>query len=336
MTSTTNESNLPPHAQARDRVSRILLGHPKMLLDLLIGYFRFSWTESIDPDTIQNYSLPSIAPNLAEHRHDAVWRIPVGQDQARYVYVMLEFQSNRRWNMAMRMVAYVAALYDSLMSRGEIKHKHAYPAVLPIVVYVGDEVWTPKLEASELVEPAPEGLQALQVSHRYLLLDVKRLPDQQELQSNRVEALFRVERSGKPEDLDNFVAMVSDLFPGPGYDDFKQAIIGWAYHVMQKAMPSERLPEPGSVEEVQTMLQSHVLPWGEQKRAEGRAEGRTEGQKELVVKMARSRFGDSVAQMLSARLANEASFEHFERISELIYACATGDAFLAQLQQRRV
>ena len=54
---------------------------------------------------------------------------------------------------------------------------------------------------------------------------------------------------------------------------------------------------------------------------------------ELVVKMARSRFGDRVAQMLSTRLADEASFENLERISKLIYAYATGEAFLAQLQQ---
>ena len=81
------------------------------------------------------------------------------------------------------------------------------------------------------------------------------------MQGNRVEALFRVERSGKREDLDNLVAMVKDLFPGPGYDDFKYAIIGWAYHVMQKAMPSERLREPSSLEELQSVLQSNVLPW---------------------------------------------------------------------------
>ena len=115
---------------------------------------------------IQNYGLPSIASNLIEHRHDAVWRIPVGKQLFRYVYVMLEFQTNRRWNMAMRMVAYVTALYHSLMSRGELKQQHAYPAVLPIVVYVGEEEWTPELEAGKLVEPAPEGLEALQLSHR--------------------------------------------------------------------------------------------------------------------------------------------------------------------------
>ena len=89
------------------------------------------------------------------------------------------------------------------------------------------------------------------------------------------------------------------------------------------------------------MLQANVLPWGEQKRAEGYAEGYAEGlaevQKELeelVVKMARSRFGDAVAQSLSARLASKQSTEYLMRISGMIYSCTSGDTFLDQLQQQ--
>ncbi len=332
MNGPTDQSNPPPHLQARDRIARILLGHPLMVLDLLSAFFNFPWTREIDPARMEDRSLPSIGPDLVERRHDAVWRISMGENDSRYVCVMLEFQTNRRWNMAMRMLSYVTALYDSLLLKNELPAKHAFPAVLPIVVYVGNQEWTPTLEARELVEAAPEGLEQLQVSHRYLLLDVQRLPRLPESSPNRVEALFRVERSEKPEDLDAFVAMVKDLFPGEGYDDFKRAIIGWAYHVMQKALPRERLPEPSSVEEVQAMLQERVLPWGEQKLAEGRSEG----QRELVLRMARARFGDGVAQLLSARLAHELSVDRLAQVSELIYSCASGDTLLDQLQQQEV
>ena len=85
------------------------------------------------------------------------------------------------------------------------------------------------------------------------------------------------------------------------------------------------------------MLQANVLPWGEQKRAEGRAEGRAEVQKELeelVVTMARSRFGDVVAQELSARLASEQPAEYLMRITGMIYSCTSGDTFLDQLRQQ--
>ena len=336
MNDATDQPNFPPHLQARDRIARILLGHPLMVLDLLNAFFDFPWTRGIDPGRMEDRGLPSIGPNLVERRHDAVWRVPIGENDSRYVCVMLEFQTDRRWNMAMRMLSYVTALYDSLLLKNELPAKHVFPAVLPIVVYAGKQRWTPTLEARELVEPAPEGLEQLQVSHRYLLLDVQRLPRLPESSRNRVEALFRVERSEKPEDLDAFVAMVKDLFPGEGYDNFKRAIIGWAYHVMQKALPSERLPEPSSVEEVQTMLQERVLPWGEQKLAEGRAEGRAEGQRELVLRTARTRFGDSVAQVLSARLSRELSVDRLEQVLELIYSCASADTLLDQLQRQEV
>ena len=106
---------------------------------------------------------------------------------------------------------------------------------------------------------------------------------------------------------------------------------------MQKALPDERVPEPDSVEEVQEMLQANVLPWGEQKLAEGVAKGRAEVQKELeelVVKMARSRFGDEVAQKLSARLASEQSTEYLMHVSEMIYSCSSADTLLDQLRQQ--
>ena len=326
MSPTKDKLNPPPHLQALDRICRILLGHPLMLLDLLNGYFRFAWARQVDPASMENRTLPSITPNLVERRHDTVWRVPLDDNRSHYVCVMVEFQKSRPWNMAMRMLGYVTALYDSMMARQELGDRRAFPPVLPIVIYFGERAWTPKLEVGELIEPVPEGLEGLQVSHRYLLLDVRRLPRLDDSSGNRVEALFQLERSETPEDLDRFVAMVRDLFPGEGYDDFKRAIIGWAYHVMQKALPDERLPEPDSVEEVQEMLQANVLPWGEQKRAEG--------QKELVVKMARSRFGDAVAQSLSARLAHEQSAEYFAHILGLIYSCSSGDTLLDQLQQQ--
>ena len=76
------------------------------------------------------------------------------------------------------------------------------------------------------------------------------------------------------------------------------------------------------------MLQERVLSWGEQKMAEG--------QRELVVRTARTRFGDGVAQELSARLAHELSVDRLEEVLDLIYSCASGDALLDQLQQREV
>ena len=86
------------------------------------------------------------------------------------------------------------------------------------------------------------------------------------------------------------------------------------------------------------MLHERVLPWGEQKlaegRSEGRAEGRSEGQRELVLRMARARFGDGVAQLLSARLAHELSVDRLAQVSELIYSCGSGDTLLDQLQQQ--
>ncbi len=96
------------------------------------------------------------------------------------------------------------------------------------------------------------------------------------------------------------------------------------------------------------MLQERVLPWGEQKlaegrsegraegRSEGRAEGRSEGQRELVLRTARTRFGDCVAEVLSARLAHELSVDRLEQVLDLIYSSASGDTLLDQLQQREV
>ena len=79
-----------------------------------------------------------------------------------------------------------------------------------------------------------------------------------------MEALFHIKRSGKPEDLDNFVTMFKDSFPAPGYDDSKDA--GSNVNVVfagqfESRCPPRRQPTHGGTSRIDlSQDQGHCAP----------------------------------------------------------------------------
>ena len=58
-----------------------------------------------------------------------------------YIYLMLEFQSRVDPWMALRVLAYVALLYQDLVREGLVQTGNRLPPVMPIVLYNGDPPW---------------------------------------------------------------------------------------------------------------------------------------------------------------------------------------------------
>ena len=61
--------------------------------------------------------------------------------------------------MALRVLAYVALLYQDLIREGLVQTGARLPPVMPIVLYNGDPPWTATRSLNALMEPLP-GLEA--------------------------------------------------------------------------------------------------------------------------------------------------------------------------------
>lgn len=55
----------------------------------------------------------------------------------------------------MRLVVYVGLLYQDLIRREEVKPGRPLPPVLPIVLYNGDQTWTPPVDLATLLPQVP-------------------------------------------------------------------------------------------------------------------------------------------------------------------------------------
>ncbi len=85
--------------------------------------------------------------------------------------------------------------------------------------------------------------------------------------------------------------------------------------------------------EVVDMLETESETWADRMRAEGRREA-LEGERKLLLRMARIRFGEALADSLAVPLDGIADADRLEQIGEWLMVCDSGDALLARLGQQ--
>src|SRR5207245_3839627 len=95
---------------------------------------------------------------LRTREDDLIWRIRRA-DGWLYIYLLLEFQSRVDPHMAVRIMAYVALLYQGLIRTGQLTPAGTLPPVVPVVLYNGRGHWTASQNVATLIEPMPGGLE---------------------------------------------------------------------------------------------------------------------------------------------------------------------------------
>ena len=68
-------------------------------------------------------------------------------------------------------------------------------------------------------------------------------------------------------------------------------------------------------------------------RAEGFAEGLAAGRGDLLVSLARQRFGEAVASTMSALLGPVRTESALDEVGAWLLTCETGDALIARIRQ---
>lgn len=266
-----------------DSSYRLLFSHPRMVEDLLRGFVQEPWVEKLDFSTLDKVGASYVSDDLQARHQDLIWRIRWHrrEEEWLYVYLVFEFQSTVDRFMAVRVLAYLALLYQDLIRRGEKAPSGKLPQVVPLVLYNGKKRWWAAREVSNLIEPLPGGLSVYRPRLRYLLLDEGRAaPLEPADRRNLAAALFRVEKSREPTELRVAVAELVDELKRSGRVELRRAFSTW---ILQTLIP-ERWPEVGAAElgdldEVKTMLEETVREWFQQWKQEGLQEGLQEGRK---------------------------------------------------------
>ena len=275
-----------------DHGYKLMFSHPAMVEDLLRGFVPGEWVDELDFSTLEKVNASFVSDHLRAREDDLVWRVRWGARWV-YVYLLLEFQSRVDAFMAVRMLGYVALLYQDLVRSGELTGEGRLPPVLPVVLYNGAQRWTAAAEVADLVEPAPHGLGRYAPRMRYLLLDEGRCEVAAlGAQRNLVAALFRLERSQEPAAVAEVVGRLIEWLQAPEQRSLQRAFAVWIGRVLLPARaPGAEIPEVHELQEVRSMLAERVKEWTRDWKAQGIVEGRAQGQRLLLRRQLVRRYG---------------------------------------------
>jgi flagellar biosynthesis/type III secretory pathway protein FliH len=118
---------------------------------------------------------------------------------------------------------------------------------------------------------------------------------------NLAAALFWLEKTPEPEDVQQGVDRLVEWLDGPNDGGLRSAFAVWLRMVRfpGTGMPEEEVPDTLGLEDFRTMLAKRVEEWNEklldrgrqEGRQEGRREGRQEGEARLVLGLLERKFG---------------------------------------------
>jgi predicted transposase/invertase (TIGR01784 family) len=315
-----------------DHSYKLLFSHQHMMADLIQGFITADWVKTVDFSTLELVSSSHMSDDLRARDDDLIWRVRRA-DGWLYIYLLLEFQARVDQHMAVRIMAYVALLYQGLIRTGQLTPAGTLPPVVPVVLYNGRGHWTASQNVETLVEPMPGGLELYRPRLSYLLIDEGRYTEEQLAPPHNIAAaLFRLENSRTLTDVQRVVAALMAWLHEPAHTSLRRAFTVWLRRVLLPArLPAVSIPELQDLGEVQTMLAERVIEWTQQWKEEGLREGRREGRQQglqegrqqglaaertLLMRQARRRFGEACAEALAPLLARCEETEALAEVGE--------------------
>lgn len=234
--------------------------------------------------------LPIIhhSETLLRRENDLLWEIPTKSGEPLYIVLMLEFQSSPSALMALRIMTYLALCYSKLVEQRGWSFKQGLPPVLPIVLYNGEDDWTPKENIRDLIlidDISP--LAPYQPSLEYCLIEVRDYP-QNELRENEdlVSTLFLLEQASTPDQISEVLEILIAHTLGEELEGIRRGFLAWIgkvlYHKMDITIPTSQLD---SLTEVRDVLAENMEKWFTKTRAELKEQLRDEVKAQVRAEM---------------------------------------------------
>lgn len=263
---------------------RSLFSYPRLVEELVRGFVQEPWVEKLDFKTLKRVNVSYVAPRLKRREGDLLWKLRLQDGSPVYVYLLIEHQSRVDRFMAVRLMGYIALLYQDLVKEGELTPDGKLPLVIPLVLYNGEVRWWAPEELSELIEQVDEAAQAFVPRLRYRVIDEGRYSLKDLARRESVAAqLFWLEKSRSRQALRRGTGRLVPLLSGPDDGQLRQAVLVWIEQVLMPRRRRRRpIPETVGLEEFKVMLEKRVEEWNRQLREEGRLLGLKEGRKKGI------------------------------------------------------
>src|SRR5262249_2394222 len=146
-----------------DSSLRLLFTHPRMVRDLLLGFVREPWVERLDFAALEPWpGAPALSGGASETRPgetrpapaiaETSWRLRF-QGGKGWIHLLLVLAAEVDRPLPVRLAGRIAALLLELAWRGGLPRSRRLPAVVPLVLYHGESLWTVPRQLADLFEP---------------------------------------------------------------------------------------------------------------------------------------------------------------------------------------
>jgi hypothetical protein len=242
---------------------------------------------------------------------DVIWRLPTHSGTDIVLYMLLEFQSQTDWWMAVRAQVYEGLLFQHIIAEKKLKTGDRLPPVLLLVLYNGEPRWSAPTGLADLIALPPQSpLWPWQPRVRYHVLDMGAFPEDDLAHRKSLAALlFRLEHRHEPEMLAGLIDEVIGWFrQHSGYDELKRIFTELVKQAIEGVGVTITLPD--DLMEMRTMLATQGEAWKRQWKAEGEAEGEAKGeargeikgQARSLLRLLEKRFGPA-SEAVRTRIA---------------------------------
>lgn len=207
--------------RSHDALIRFVFGDPAQMAELLRAWLPAAFVDAVDWATFRRVDGTFVDKALKERRTDMLFEGRIGERPVLF-HVLGEHKSIAEPWTALQMGGYSLRILEAWLARN--RDAMAVPAIVPVVVYHGDEPWRAPRSLRALVDLRGLGaatrrfLRPLQLEQRYVLIDFSVL-DERRLEAMRLSAVAAL--------TIRFVQFLRGCDP----DQFAAAILQWRHLV---------------------------------------------------------------------------------------------------------
>lgn len=212
-----------------DKSYKDLLSSKDIFEDLIKSFVNKAWSNEISKDNLELVNKSFILSDYEEMESDILYKAKIGDEEVIF-YILLEMQSTPDYSMPIRLYLYMAEIWREYLkgfTKREVKRKDfKIPAIIPIVLYNGEFLWT--AEKSFRKKVSKENLFGDNiVDFNYILLDVNRY-DKEELMElgNTAAAIFLLDQYTEPFEFVERIKEIATTFDKLTEDD-KRRLNRW-------------------------------------------------------------------------------------------------------------
>ncbi|MCQ1539457.1 transposase [Methanocalculus taiwanensis] len=287
-----------------DHPYKRLFSHKEMMADLISGFLNPEFAYACDFETLKRCNGSYVTDDLREREDDLIWSVRYG-DRTLVIYLLIEFQSTPDPTMPIRIMSYMALLWQDLIRTGQISSSKSLPGIIPVVLYNGESPWNiPDDIGASILMPDP--VLRFKPSVQYLVVDELRLSVHHLVEvRNLAASLFGLEQSSKSEDLFELGKRLNAwMRKNPNLDPLRRDFSLFFENTL-KTDEDKPLPNPFCGD---TMLKEKVKRWTAELKAEGKVEGKVEERRTLLRRM--KAFGMSISEIAEITGLPEEEIRH--------------------------